>query len=203
MRGQVTIRFLRCAILAALAIGAAVFARPACAGAMNEVSCSSIALKYTGEARETKCLYYDDVGNQTEVVVQRIIVKLGTSELIVSHTASKFRTYLPIQPLRSTVNGQYFSDTDNWQPEAKYAGFDIAAFNGYEKSGSQPVLCAAFSRYSGNPGNYEFDGGVGYKNEAEGIYCAFSGQAALINPIDNFYRVVEDALSKVQFPPDQ
>ena len=198
-----TIRFLRCAILAVLAIGAGAFASPACAGEMKEVSCNTIALKYSGEARETKCLYYDDVGNQTEAVVQRIIVKFDTSELIVSHTAGRFRTYLPIQPLRGTVNGQYFSDTDNWQPETKYAGFDIAAFNGYESSGSQPVLCAAFARYSGNPGNYEFDAGVGYRNLAEGIYCAFSGQAALINPIGNFYRVVEDALSKTQFPPDQ
>jgi len=148
----VTIRFLRCAILAVLAIGAGAFASPACAGEMKEVSCNTIALKYSGEARETKCLYYDDVGNQTEAVVQRIIVKFDTSELIVSHTAGRFRTYLPIQPLRGTVNGQYFSDTDNWQPETKYAGFDIAAFNGYESSGSQPVLCAAFARYKRQSG---------------------------------------------------
>jgi hypothetical protein len=194
---------VRCAIFVALTVAVAAVAGPARAGDMKEVSCSTIALKYSGDAKETKCLYYDDVGNQTEAVIQRIIVKTGTSELIVSHTASKFRTYLPIRPLRSSIDGQYFSDTDNWQAETKYAGFDIAAFNGYENSGSQPVLCAAFARYSGNPGNYEFDGGVGYKNLAEGIYCAFSGQAALINPIDNFYRVVEDALSKVQFPPDQ
>jgi hypothetical protein len=196
----VTNRFLKCAICVALAIAAA--AGPARAGDMKEVSCSTIQLKYSGDARETKCLYYDDVGNQTEVVTQRIVVKTGTSELIVSHTASKFRTYLLLHPLRTLIEGAYFSDTDNWQPETKYAGFDIAAFNGYESSGSQPVLCAAFARYSGNPGNYEFDDGVGYKNLAEGIYCAFSGQAALINPIDNFYHVVEDALSKVQFPPD-
>ena len=195
-----TIRFLKCAICVALAIAAA--AGPARAGDMKEVSCSTIQLKYSGDARETKCLYYDDVGNQTEVVTQRIVVKTGTSELIVSHTASKFRTYLLLHPLRTLIEGAYFSDTDNWQAETKYAGFDIAAFNGYESSGSQPVLCAAFARYSGNPGNYEFDDGVGYKNLAEGIYCAFSGQAALINPIDNFYHVVEDALSKVQFPPD-
>jgi hypothetical protein len=199
----VTIRFLQCAIFLALTIAVAAVAGPARAGDMKEVSCSTIALKYSGDAKETKCLYYDDVGNQTEAIVQRLIVKTGTSELIVSHTASKFRTYLPMRSLRSMIDGGYFSDTDNWQAETKYAGFDIAAFNGYESSGSQPVLCAAFARYSGNPGNYEFDDGVGYKNVAEGIYCAFSGQAALINPIDNFYRVVEDALSKMQFPPDQ
>ena len=195
-----TIRFLKCAIFVVLTVVAA--AGPARAGDMKEVSCNTIQLKYSGDARETKCLYYDDVGNQTEVVTQRIVVKTGTSELIVSHTASKFRTYLLLHPLRTLIEGAYFSDTDNWQAETKYAGFDIAAFNGYESSGSQPVLCAAFARYSGNPGNYEFDDGVGYKNLAEGIYCAFSGQAALINPIDNFYHVVEDALSKVQFPPD-
>lgn len=200
MGGQVTIRILRCAIFAALA--AIALAGPARAGNMKEVSCSTIELKYSGDAKETKCLYYDDVGNQTEAVTQRIIVKTDTSELIVSHTASKFRTYLLLRPLRSIVDGTYFSDTDNWQAETKYAGFDIAAFNGYQSSGSQPVLCAAFARYSGNPGNYEFDEGVGYKNLAEGIYCAFSGQAALINPIDNFYHVVEDALSKMHFPPD-
>ncbi len=198
-----TIRFLRSSVFVALTITAVAFAGPARAGDMKEVSCSTIALKYNGEARETKCLYYDDVGNQTETVDQRLIVKTGTSELIVSHTASKFRTYLLLRPLRNLTEGRYFSETDNWQAETKYAGFDIAAFNGYESSGSQPTLCAAFARYSGNPGNYEFDDGVGYKNLAEGIYCAFSGQAALINPIDNFYRVVEDALNKVTFPPDQ
>ena len=107
-----TIRFLKCAICVALAIAAA--AGPARAGDMKEVSCSTIQLKYSGDARETKCLYYDDVGNQTEVVTQRIVVKTGTSELIVSHTASKFRTYLLLHPLRTLIEGAYFSDTDNW-----------------------------------------------------------------------------------------
>ena len=66
--GQVTIRFLRSSVFVALMIAAVAFAGPAGASDMKEVSCSTIALKYNGEARETKCLYYDDVGNQTEAV---------------------------------------------------------------------------------------------------------------------------------------
>jgi hypothetical protein len=129
-------------------------------------------------------------------------VDTDSTQFVISYTASKFKTYLLMRPVRSIVEGQYFSDTDNWQPSTKYAGFEIAAFNGYKSSGSTPVLCAAFARFSGNPGNYEFDAGVGYKNLADGIYCAFSGQAALINPIDNLYRAAEDALAKVTFPGD-
>jgi hypothetical protein len=188
----------------AAAIGASTIllgATHAEAGEMKEVSCSAIEMKYTGGG-DIACYSYDDQGNQTEAVTQRIVVKTHSSEFVVSYTASKFKTYLLMRPLRSLVEGQYFADTDNWQLSTKYAGFEIAAFNGYESSGSTPVLCAAFARFSGNPGNYEFDSGVGYKNLADGIYCALSGQAALINPIDNLYRVVEDALGKVAFPPE-
>jgi hypothetical protein len=174
-------------------------ARDAEAGQMKQVSCSTIEMKYSGGG-STACYFYDDQGNQTEAVTQRIIAKTDSSEFVVSYTASKFKTYLLMRPVRSIIEGQYFTDTDNWQPSTKYAGFEIAAFNGYESSESKPVLCAAFARFSGNPGNYEFDAGVGYKDLADGIYCAFSGQAALINPIDNLYRVVEDALNKVTFP---
>ncbi len=193
-----TIRHVGCALACALALLCSM--PKARSEQMKEVPCSNIDLKYSGEGT-SKCYFYDYLGNQTESVNQRIVVKTSSYEFIVSHTASKFRTYLLLRPVRSVVT-EYFADTDNWQPTQKYAGFDLAAFDGYTSSGGQPILCVGFARFSGNPGNYEFDDGVGYKNLADGIYCAFSGQAALINPIDNFYHVVEDALNKVTFPAD-
>lgn len=194
-----TTRFIACAMACALTVFCT--APQARADQMKEASCSSIELKYSGGGT-AKCYFYDDQGNQTETISQRIVVKTDSYEFVVSHTASKFRTYLLLRPVRSVITGQYFNDTDNWQPTEKYGGFELAAFNGYESSGSQPVLCVGFARFSGNPGNYEFDAGVGYKNLADGVYCAFSGQAGLINPISNFYHVVEDALNKVTFPAD-
>jgi len=191
---------LGAAVAAAIGAMSILFgATDAKAGQMKEVSCSTVEMKYASGGN-TACYYYDDQGNQTEAVIQRIVVKTDSAEFVVSYTASKFKTYLLMRPVRSIIEGQYFTDTDNWQPSTKYAGFEIAAFNGYESSGSKPILCAAFAQFSGNPGNYEFDAGVGYKNLADGIYCALSGQAALINPIDNLYRVVEEALNKVTFP---
>src|SRR5437764_876997 len=77
----------------------------------------------------------------------------------------------------------------------------FAAFEGFQKAGDLPALCAGFSRYSGlSTGPYEYEGGTGYRNHAVGLYCALSGQAALVNPPDNFYRVVEDALGKLHLP---
>lgn len=197
--GCVTARFIACALACAFAFSYTV--REARSDQMKAASCSSIEMKYSGEGTAT-CYFYDDQGNQTETISQRIVIKTSTYEFVVSHTASKFRTYLLLQPVRNVITGQYFNDTDNWQPAEKYGGFELAAFNGYESSGSQPVLCVGFARFSGNPGNYEFDAGVGYKNLADGVYCAFSGQAALANPISNFYHIVEDALNKVTFPPN-
>jgi hypothetical protein len=185
----------------ALLFAAAALPRPAHSDAMKEVSCSEIGLKYGGTATKTKCLQLDQVGNQTEVEIQRLIVDNATNELIVSYYASKFRTYLPLESLRQIVNGnRYFAETENWQAIHKYAGFEIAAFNGLGKSGDAPILCAGFARFSGEPGNYEFDGGPGYKNLTEGIYCVSSGGAALISPIDNFYSVVDGVIGKLQLP---
>jgi hypothetical protein len=168
---------------------------------LKDVSCSSIELKYDGPATTTKCLQLDQIGNQTEADVQRIIVHTSSSELVVTYVASKFRTYLPEHPLRHIIESEFFQDTDNWQAEHKYAGFDVAAFNGYDKPGDPPFLCAGFARFSGSPGNYEFDDGPGYKILAEGIYCVSSGAAALTNPVDNFYRIVDGVLEEVHFPP--
>jgi hypothetical protein len=188
-------------ILALGALGTSLLPSISRAADMKEVACSAIDLKYDGEATTTKCMQVDDVGNQTEAQVQRIIVKTSTSEMIVTYYAGRFRTYFPLRPLHHMIEqGGYFADIDNWQAEHKFGGFDIAAFNGFGKAGDAPTLCAGFARYSGQPGNYEFDGGPGYKNLAEGIYCVFSGEAALINPVDNFYRVVEGVLGKMHLP---
>jgi hypothetical protein len=159
-------------------------------------------LKYDGPATTTRCLQLDQFGNQTEVKVQRLIAKSDSSELILTYLAGKFRTYFPIKPLRQQIDDAgYFNDTDNWRAERKFGGFDIAAFDGFDKAGGAPILCAGFSRYSGrSSGPYEYEGGPGASNHAIGLFCVFSGQAALINPIDNFYRVVDDVIAKLHLP---
>ena len=195
-------RILTClSALTLVASSTALLPGPSHAADAQEVSCSAIELKYDGPATMTKCLQLDQFGNQTEVKIQRLIAETSSSQLIITYYAAKFRTYFPIRPLRQVINdAHYFSGTDNWQAEQKYAGFDIAAFDGLGKAGDPPTLCAGFVRYSGQPGNYEFDNGPGYRNVAQGLYCVFSGQAALINPPDNFYRLVEDVIGKLHLP---
>jgi hypothetical protein len=107
-----------------------------------------------------------------------------------------------LRPLQQTIEGEhFFADTDNWQPVKKSGGFEIAAFNGFVKTGDAPILCAGFARYSGEPGgHYEFPDGPGYKNLDDGIYCVFANQAALMNSVDSFYRIVEDEIGKLHFP---
>jgi hypothetical protein len=143
----------------------------------------------------------DQFGNQTEAKLQRLVAKGTSYELILTYTASKFRTYLPIRSLRHIIEkNSFFSRTDNWQAIQKFAGFDFAAFNGYGKAGDPPLLCAGFARYSGEPGVGEFEGGPGYKNLADGVYCVLSGDSTLIHPVDNFYRLVESVIGKLHLP---
>jgi hypothetical protein len=187
--------------LALMASVKALLPAPSFAESAQDVDCSTIDLKYDGPATTTKCMALDRFGNQTETKFQRLVAESSSYEMIVTYSAAKFHAYLPIRSLQQQVDDAgYFGDTDNWQPTQKFGGFDIAVFEGFAKAGDKPVLCAAFSRYGGNPGNYEFDGGPGFKNLAEGLYCAFSGQSALISPVDNFYRLIEDVIGKLHWP---
>ena len=172
------------------------------AGTAQDVSCSNIELKYEGPTATTKCLQLDDFGNRTEAKIQRLIAQDKSYELILTYYAGKFHTYFPIRSLQQQVDdAAYFADTDNWLPEQKFGGFDVAVFNGFVKSGDKPTLCAAFSRYSGlSSGPYEYEGGTGYRNHTTGLYCAFSGQAALLSPPDNFYRLIESVIGKSHLP---
>ena len=173
------------------------------AASMNEVSCSGFTLSYDGPSATSRCYELDEEGNQTEVKIQRLVAKGASFEMVVTYSAGKFHTYFPIRSLRQQVEeNAYFSDTDNWQAEQKFGGFDMAIFQGFAKAGDLPALCVAFSRYGGqSTGPYEYDGGVGFRNIAEGLYCALSGQAALVNPPDNFYRLIEGVIGQLQFPP--
>src|SRR5260221_5534740 len=159
---------------------------------LKDVDCTGFALSYDGHYATQKCSELDRYGNQTEAVYKRLTIKDTAYEMLVTYAEGKFRTYFPEQSLRDQIEGaHYFSDTDNWQTIRNYGGFEVAVFEGYQKAGSPPILCAGFSRYSGNQsGQYEYPGGPGYPHSALGLYCAFSGQAALINPIDNFYRLM-------------
>ena len=189
-------------LISMLALAAPVLPSPALAADINDVSCSSIELGYSGEATTTQCRTVDKTGIQTTVSIQQLIATTATSELVVNHYATKFNTYMVLRSLRDTIEREhFFSDTDNWQVTKKSAGFEFAVFEGFAKSGDAPTLCAGFARYSGEPGNhFEFPDGPGYKNLDDGIYCVFAGQSALINPVDNFYRVIEDVIGKLRFP---
>ena len=171
---------------------------------LKPVSCNGFALSYTDPPAKITCSQLEDYGNQTEAAYSQIEAQTDAYFFTVQYAKAKFRTYFPAHTLRSQIDAaHYFADTDNWQEIRKFDGFEVAAFNGYQKAGGAPILCAGFLRYSGTQAaNYEYDAGPGFPKFAIGLYCAFSGQAALINPIDNFYRVVEDALRKVTFPSD-
>ena len=187
----------------AIALGAAC-ASVGHAEELKPVSCTGFALSYADPAAKITCRQLDSYGNQTEAVYDQINVETGTYFFTLQYAKAKFRTYFPEESLRTMINeSSYFADTDNWQEVRNFSGFQIAAFDGYQKAGAPPILCAGFLRYSGTQAaNYEYDGGPGFPKFATGIYCAFEGQAALINPIDNFYRVVENALGKVTLPSD-
>ncbi len=169
---------------------------------MKIVSCSGFALSYGDASAKLTCAELDQQGNQTEAEYKRLEAETSSYFLTVTVGEGKFRTYFPARELRDQVNGaHFFADTDNWLETRKYAGFEMAAFDGYRTAGAAPTLCVAFGRYTGNmSGQYEFPGGPGFKNHTLGLYCPLTGQAALINPPDNLYRVTEDAIGKLQLP---
>ncbi len=171
---------------------------------LKPTSCTGFELAYSDPGATIKCASLDSYGNQTEVAYSQITAENSAYFFTVQYAKAKFHTYFPERTLRTVINStSYFADTDNWQDVRNFGGFQIAAFNGYQKAGDQPILCAGFLRYSGTQAaNYEYDNGPGFPRFATGIYCAFTGQAALINPIDNLYRVVQNALAKVTFPAD-
>jgi hypothetical protein len=192
---QFVLRLGAALLVAAIAI-------PCLADDLKPVSCSGFAIVYNDPVSKQECAEADTYGNQTEVAYKRLNAETDSYFLTVFFAEGKFRTYFPMRPLRAQIDdSHYFSDTDNWLDIRKFGGFEVAVFEGYEKAGSAPTLCAAFSRYSGSQANnYEFDGGPGFPHHTVGLYCAFKGQAALLNPPDNFYRVVQDALGKLQMP---
>src|SRR5579871_4577806 len=187
----------------AIALGAA-SASVGHAEDLKPVSCTGFALSYADPAAKITCSQLESYGNQTEVAYSEINARTDSYYLAVQYAQAKFRTYFPMRSVRTDIeSAHFFADTDNWQEIRRFGGFEIAAFDGYQKAGDPPILCAGFVRYSGTQAaNYEYDGGPGFPKFSIGIYCAFTGQAALINPIDNFYRVVENALGKVTFPSD-
>ena len=192
-------RAIACAILFLVASIAVAHAED-----LKPTSCTGFELAYSDPGATIKCASLDSYGNQTEVAYSQITAENSAYFFTVQYAKAKFHTYFAARTLRQMIDSaDYFADTDNWQDVRNFSGFQIAAFNGYQKAGDQPILCAGFLRYSGTTAaNYEYDAGPGFPRFAIGIYCAFSGQAALINPIDNFYRVVQDVLNKVTFPAD-
>jgi hypothetical protein len=188
------------AFVSALGFTGTLLTTPLRAEDLKPVSCGSIELSFSGEVSETECMALDSFGNQTELKVQRLVVKSSSFILIATHYAAAFHSYLLQKSLRDTIELEgFFAHTDNWQTPKQSGGFEIVAFEGLGRGA--PMPCAGFARYSGTPpANYEYPSGPGYKELDAGIYCATSGSSSLFNPIDNFYAVVEDALGKLHLP---
>jgi hypothetical protein len=189
---------------APMALVLAMVALPVAAQAdqMNVVNCDGFDITYDAPGAKQTCYDLDVSGNQTDAEYKRLTSQAANYELTLTYAVGKFRTYFPMRSLREQIeDAAYFADTDDWLGVKKFGGFEVAVFDGFQSAGSKPTLCAAFSRYSGNmSGQYEYPGGPGFPHHALGLYCVFADQQALLNPPDNFYRVVEEAIGRLHLP---
>ena len=183
----------------ALLLGLACAERPALAG---EVPCDGFVLGYEGEVKHRKCTEERNASGMTAVEVKQGYFADHAFFILVVYVKSDWRTYLPMRTLQQLVlDGGLFSRTADWQPKRSVRGFEAAAFKGLVAQDGSLLDCAIFSRYFGNPGNYEFTGGPGYPNHLEGYYCAEPGFLTPAQHGDGFYGLVESAIAKLRLPP--
>jgi hypothetical protein len=184
------------AIVLAAAIAAAA---PALAG---EVSCSGFALGYDGPAKKTTCRSEDDSTGSMESRTDEIEVIDQAFNLWVSYHHTGLRTYIPSHTVMELLRGSSFAQVEVLGISRSVRGFDTVAFTTVPSGKNYKLLCALFARYSGNPGNYEFDGGPGTRNAVIGTYCADPGFLTPAQQGDGFYGVVEQTISKLRLPSD-
>lgn len=184
-----------------LALGAwlAAAASPGFAG---EVSCDGFALGYDGAAKKKTCTVEDNSTSDMELETKILDVTDQTFSLWVTYDHAGMRTYIPSHSVTELLQGSSsFSHVQQWGVSRNVRGFDVVAFNAVPKGQNYELTCAMFVRYTGNPGNYEFDGGPGARNATMGMYCADPGFLTPEQEKTGFYNVVDQVIAKLRLPP--
>jgi hypothetical protein len=186
--------------LTAWLVAGALIARagPAFAG---EVSCDGFALGFDGPAKKKTCTVEDNSTADLELETKILDVTDQTYSLWVTYDHAGMRTYIPAHSVTDLLRGSSsFTHVEQWGVSRSIRGFDVVAFNGVLKGANYELTCGLFARYSGNPGNYEFDGGPGTRNATTGLYCADPGYLSPAQEKTGFYDVVEKVIAKLHLP---
>jgi len=167
----------------------------------GEVSCDGFALGYDGEAKKKTCTVEDNSSANLELETKVLRVSGQTFSLWVSYDHAGMRTYIPSHSVEELLRGFSFTNVQQLGVVRHLQGFEVIAFSGIPKGDNFLVTCALFARYTGNPGNYEFDGGPGTRNATMGIYCADPGFLTPAQQKEGFYDVANEVLGKLKVPP--
>ena len=170
---------------------------PALAG---EVSCDGFALGYDGPAKKKTCTVEDNSTADLELETKILDITDQTFSLWVTYDHAGMRTYIPAHSVTDLLQSFSFTHVEQWGVSRNIRGFDVVAFNGVPKGVKYELTCALFARYSGNPGNYEFDGGPGTRNATTGMYCVDPGFLSPAEEKTGFYDVVEHVIAKLHLP---
>ena len=171
---------------------------PALAG---EVSCDGFALGYDGPAKKKTCTVQDNSTADLELETKTLDVTDQTFSLWVTYNHAGMRTYIPAHSVTDLLRSfSSFTHVEQWGVSRNIRGFDVVAFNGVPKGVKYELTCALFARYSGNPGNYEFDGGPGTRNATTGMYCVDPGFLSPAEEKTGFYDVVEHVIARLHLP---
>ena len=170
-------------------------------GLAGEVPCDGFALGYDGEAKKKTCSVEDNSTADLELETKVLRVSDQTFSLWVSYDHAGMRTYIPSHSVTELLHSFSFSNVQQLGVSRHIRGFDVVAFTGVAKGDNFLLTCALFARYTGNPGNYEFDGGPGTRNATMGIYCADPGFLTPAEEKEGFYNVAEQVIAKLKLPP--
>jgi hypothetical protein len=173
-------------------------AGPALAG---EVSCDGFALGYDGEAKKKTCTVEDNSSANLELETKILDVSDQTFSLWVTYDHAGMRTYIPFRSITEILHRSSFSNVEPLGVSRHIQGFDVVAFTGVPKGENYKLTCALFARYTGNAGNYEFDGGPGTRNATMGMYCTDPGFLTPAQQKEGFYTVAEQVIAKLRLPP--
>ncbi|MFI5016783.1 MAG: hypothetical protein ACHQHK_02445 [Dongiales bacterium] len=167
----------------------------------GEVPCDGFALGYDGEAKKKTCSVEDNSTADLELETKVLRVSDQTFSLWVSYDHAGMRTYIPSHSVTELLHSFSFTNVQQLGVSRHIRGFDVVAFTGVPKGDNFLLTCALFARYTGNPGNYEFDGGPGTRNATMGIYCADPGFLTPAEEKEGFYNVAEQVIAKLKLPP--
>jgi hypothetical protein len=169
--------------------------------AAGEVSCEGFVLGYDGPAKKKVCAAEDTSTGNLESQSKTLQVTDQTFSLFVSYDHTGMRTYIPSHPVEDLLRDSSFTHVQKWGVSRNIRGFQVIAFNGVGKGDDFELTCALFARYTGNPGNYEFDAGPGTRNAVIGVYCADPGFLTPAQQKEGFYGVIDGMIARLRLPP--